>query len=323
MDQLSAPLVDHFKTLVNRGRLLIVTDLDGTIAPIVSNPNDSQVDLRARNALERLADAGVAVALMTGRSALAGERLLNISNVSIVGANGAEYRRDGVSTLAPEFEPHAAEISRRLGSIFAAFLQGLGRVEVQRDVLGNFEIQTTRGMILVEQKGVTSESPQGISHMYYFAGFSDSRVMVESIERMRYMYSQEFIGGLADLVACEVGEGILSFTALLQAPKWQALVRLIQHETEKPHLLPLRSVAYFGDSDPDAAALRMMRVVDKLTHIHAVGVVVANDATTDPRFARKQESALEAATIRLNEIHENAQALLLLAQLVEEHVAYE
>ncbi|MGW9020327.1 bifunctional alpha,alpha-trehalose-phosphate synthase (UDP-forming)/trehalose-phosphatase [Leucobacter chromiiresistens] len=60
---------DRLRRIATASSLLVATDFDGTIAPIVPRPQDARMLPRARQALEMLSAApGVRVALLTGRS---------------------------------------------------------------------------------------------------------------------------------------------------------------------------------------------------------------------------------------------------------------
>lgn len=72
-----------------RGPLLIATDLDGTLAPIVANASQARVPPAALAALDRL--AGVAkVAVITGRDLNTARRMVTGENVVIIGSHGLE-----------------------------------------------------------------------------------------------------------------------------------------------------------------------------------------------------------------------------------------
>jgi len=81
-----------------RGPLLVATDLDGTLAPIVEDPADARVPAPALAVLERLAPV-VKVAVITGRDLNTARLMVPCEGVTIVGSHGLEASFD--SELLP------------------------------------------------------------------------------------------------------------------------------------------------------------------------------------------------------------------------------
>ncbi|HTO01865.1 MAG TPA: trehalose-phosphatase [Microthrixaceae bacterium] len=73
---------------------LIATDFDGTLAPILADPNAVEPIPGARETLERLADSAAEVAIISGRPVSFLSRFFP-SGVTIVGLYGLESWRDG------------------------------------------------------------------------------------------------------------------------------------------------------------------------------------------------------------------------------------
>jgi trehalose 6-phosphate phosphatase len=95
---------------------LIATDFDGTLAPLVLDPQESRPAGGAVPALAALAGRGAQVAVITGRDAATVVRLGGldaIPGVVVAGLYGLESWHDGrLST--PEPPPEVAELRRRL-----------------------------------------------------------------------------------------------------------------------------------------------------------------------------------------------------------------
>jgi trehalose 6-phosphate phosphatase len=91
---LSLAAIEQFRALsAARGPLLVATDLDGTLAPIVGAANEARVPAATLAALERV--AGVArVAVITGRDLNTARRLVPSENVIIVASHGLEATID-------------------------------------------------------------------------------------------------------------------------------------------------------------------------------------------------------------------------------------
>jgi trehalose 6-phosphate phosphatase len=93
MSPLPAALVEALDAAVASQRLLVASDFDGTLAPIVNDPAAARALPDAADALVALADQpSVSVALISGR-ALATLRELSAmpSSVALVGSHGAEF----------------------------------------------------------------------------------------------------------------------------------------------------------------------------------------------------------------------------------------
>ena len=79
------------------GHLLVALDFDGTLAPLVDNPDDARMSTAARSALNALGvDAGTTIALVSGRGA---HNLISVSspqkNWWVVGSHGIEVIAPG------------------------------------------------------------------------------------------------------------------------------------------------------------------------------------------------------------------------------------
>ena len=101
--------------------LLVALDFDGTLAPIVRDPETSAVEAGGVEALVALAERGAQVAVITGRAAQTAVRLGGIEhvpNLIVAGIYGAEIWHDGaVSTLGEP--PEIARIRPRLAELTA------------------------------------------------------------------------------------------------------------------------------------------------------------------------------------------------------------
>jgi trehalose 6-phosphate phosphatase len=92
-----AELVDRVRPLV--GQALIASDFDGTLAPLVADPEQSRPVAGAVDALAALAGRGAHVAIITGRDAETVVRLGGLHGVpelTVQGLYGLEAWEDGV-----------------------------------------------------------------------------------------------------------------------------------------------------------------------------------------------------------------------------------
>jgi trehalose 6-phosphate phosphatase len=106
--------------LLRLPRAGLVTDIDGTIAPIAPTPAAATVDANARRALERLLPRITLVAALTGRRAEDGAGLLNIAALPVVGNHGMETLANGVLTADPAVLAFAPNVHRVIEALRAA-----------------------------------------------------------------------------------------------------------------------------------------------------------------------------------------------------------
>lgn len=90
-------------------RAAIVLDVDGTLAPIVSRPEQASVPEETRRELERLAGRYALVACVSGRTGDDARRLVGVDGLRYVGSHGLE--------LAPDAARWSEEIHRFASSV--------------------------------------------------------------------------------------------------------------------------------------------------------------------------------------------------------------
>jgi trehalose-phosphatase len=89
LDDLIAPLRRH------PGRSAILTDVDGTIAPIVSEPSEATVPEATRELLRALAKRYGLVGSLSGRRALDARRVVGLDELAYSGNHGFELLLPG------------------------------------------------------------------------------------------------------------------------------------------------------------------------------------------------------------------------------------
>jgi trehalose 6-phosphate phosphatase len=122
---LSAEDTERLKEIAHaRGPLLIATDLDGTLAPIVDDPVDAHVPEQALAVLDRLSTV-CRVAVITGRDLNTARRMVPADNVTIIGSHGLEPSFDspllpGVDRvkLAPALEQVEQRVISQVPAVF-------------------------------------------------------------------------------------------------------------------------------------------------------------------------------------------------------------
>jgi len=114
-------LADRIAELARAPVLLVASDYDGTLAPIVADPDHARPRREAVVALRRLAAlANTHVAVISGRSLAELARLSDLpSEVHLVGSHGSEFDQDFSQTLAPALVARRDELERDLLAIAA------------------------------------------------------------------------------------------------------------------------------------------------------------------------------------------------------------
>jgi trehalose 6-phosphate phosphatase len=107
-------------------RSAILTDVDGTIAPIVTEPGDAQVPESTRALLAALAERYALVACISGRRALDARRIVGLDQLAYSGNHGFELILPGDDEVRPDpsLDGHEGDASR--------FVAGLDRSELER-----------------------------------------------------------------------------------------------------------------------------------------------------------------------------------------------
>ncbi len=105
-------------------RTAILTDVDGTLAPIVEQPEKAAVPARATELLEALSGRFGLVGCVSGRQALEARRLVGVDGISYAGNHGLELLLPGAET--PQLDPALAGQEGRA----AEFVAALDRAEL-------------------------------------------------------------------------------------------------------------------------------------------------------------------------------------------------
>jgi len=88
----------------------ISTDVDGTLAPIVSTPEEAEVPEELQELLRRLSGKYRVTAGVSGRSAEDTMRLVGLEEIVYYGNHGFEILREGQVEILPEAEPYKEKI---------------------------------------------------------------------------------------------------------------------------------------------------------------------------------------------------------------------
>jgi trehalose 6-phosphate phosphatase len=83
-------------------RAAILTDVDGTLAPIVERAEDAEVPVAAREALAALSDRYALVGCISGRRAEDARRLVGLDSLAYAGNHGLELLMPGDQAAQPD-----------------------------------------------------------------------------------------------------------------------------------------------------------------------------------------------------------------------------
>jgi trehalose 6-phosphate phosphatase len=107
------------ESFIQAQRAGLVTDVDGTISPIVSHPDQAVVTDHIRQLLSDLSGAMTLVGVISGRSAKDIRHRVGVSSLAYVGNHGLEHWADdhvepapGVDRYRPALESAAAEVNQ-------------------------------------------------------------------------------------------------------------------------------------------------------------------------------------------------------------------
>ncbi len=117
------------------GSVAVLTDIDGTLAPIVPTPDMSEVSDELKESLQRLSREFLLVAAISGRNTQDALGLIGLEDVVYFGNHGFEILRDGEVEVIPEALPYLERVEE---------LEQLAREELAPQ--GAF----------VEEKGITA-----------------------------------------------------------------------------------------------------------------------------------------------------------------------
>ena len=109
-------------------RTAILTDIDGTLAPIVGRPEQAAVPERASQLLARLSETYALVGCVSGRRATEARRLVGVGGISYAGNHGLELLLPGDEEprLDPSLEGQETSATEFLAGLDGGELDRLG-----------------------------------------------------------------------------------------------------------------------------------------------------------------------------------------------------
>ena len=115
--------IEPIRPLLARRPLAVLSDIDGTLAPIVPDPQDARVSDRAREALRELMVLGVGVGLITGRDLAKAREMTGLADAWYAANHGLTLSIGGVDETpeaARDFVPQVRDVIREMAGVEAA-----------------------------------------------------------------------------------------------------------------------------------------------------------------------------------------------------------
>lgn len=108
---------DFLQSWIHKPRKGLITDVDGTISPIVSVPDAAQVTPRSRELLQDLQPYLDLVAVISGRAAVDVQTRVGVAGVVYVGNHGLERWHDGRVIVPPEVKAYRPALESVLNAL--------------------------------------------------------------------------------------------------------------------------------------------------------------------------------------------------------------
>jgi len=112
-------------TLVQQPRLGLITDIDGTISPIVAVPDAAFVTPRNLELLQALQPHLALTAVISGRTVTDTQKMVNLPGLVYIGNHGIEWWSNGQATIAPEVISYRPTLEAALKDIEPHLLPGM------------------------------------------------------------------------------------------------------------------------------------------------------------------------------------------------------
>jgi trehalose-phosphatase len=201
--------------------LVVMLDVDGTLAPIAPHPALAVVPLETRRAVAALAARpGVHIALVSGRAAADARRMVAVPNAWVIGNHGAETMGpDGELEVDPQVAAYGPALARAAGTL-APLIAPLANV-------------------VLENKGWS------LAVHYRMA---DAMIT----DRLRFV-----VEGVAAPLGLRLtdGKAVYEIRSPVDVDKGTAVLRLADHLGA---LEPTASLLYLGDDETDEDAFRAL-----------------------------------------------------------------
>jgi len=232
-------LVHDVLDLLSSGRAGLVTDVDGTISPIVATPEEALVLPAARQALRVLRDVIALVAVVSGRTATDARKMVGIDGLTYVGNHGFEVLTG--TGRRPEIVPAAQPWVARVAQVLEAV-----------------QAQVRQPGMLIENKGATAS-------LHY-------RLAPDPERAQRELFEILVQSALPTGLRFEEGRRVFNLLPPLGISKGSAVSWLAaEHRLDR--------LVFLGDDETDAHAFRALRVLRQSGEVRTLSIAVVGSET--------------------------------------------
>ncbi len=247
LGRLLAPLT------ANPGRSAILTDVDGTIAPIVLRPEDAAVPEPTRELLRDLARRYALVGCLSGRRALDARRIVGLDELAYSGNHGFELLLPGDEEVRPDpsLDGHEDDAP--------AFVEGLDRSELDR-------------------VGITTEDKGAIVGLHWRG--ADNEGAAESLAHE--ISSEAEWQGLVP----HRGRKVLEIRPNVAVNKGIAVAALLAPS-------PVENAVYGGDDRTDIDAFAGLRILRDDGDLQAVACIAVASDESPPEVSREADLTVD------------------------------
>ena len=264
LSQGSADLTRRVVELLGHGRAGLVTDVDGTISPIMARPEEAFVLPGAREALIGLRQRLPVVAVVSGRSVLDARKMVDVDGLIYVGNHGLEIW----GHAGPETVPEARPWVSRLSAVLEDVHKGL---QARGVAIANQPGSAETG-VLIENKGATA------SLHYRVATDPDAArsTLLEILARC----------ALTSGVRIEEGRMVINLLPPLMVTKGSAVTWLVREHR-------LDRLVYLGDDITDAHAFKALAILRQTPGVQTLGIGVVG-AETPPSVRQLADATVNS-----------------------------
>jgi trehalose 6-phosphate phosphatase len=233
----------RIRRMVGLRKVGLATDIDGTLSPIVNNPNTAFISERARYLLRYLKDSGCleVTAVVTGRQALEARELVGIDGLYYIGNHGLETLPPGAATPVP------VRAARPYQPLITSVLETL-RYNLERldsEVLRTLGEEDWYTKLIFENKGITAS-------IHY------RQCIQARLVRQLILQQLESLARQAHLRITE-GRRVIEVRPPIEVNKGTAVLSLAE-------LYRLNSLIYLGDDVTDVAAFQSIKRLEQERH---------------------------------------------------------
>ena len=242
------------------GRAAVLTDIDGTIAPIVLHPSDAAVPERTRELLRELAWRYALVGCLSGRRAADARRLVGLDELAYSGNHGGELLLPGESESRPDpsLDGHEADAPR--------FVEGLDRSELER-------------------VGIRSEDKGAIVALHWRGAPNEGAA--ESLAREIAVEAER--RGLVP----HRGRKVLEIRPNVAINKGIAVAALIQTYSRHTAAGPIDTALYGGDDRTDVDAFTALRSLERDGELKAAACIAVASDESPPEVSQEADLTVE------------------------------